>query len=124
VTERSGQSSGGRVPTEKQHRALLTLADGGAGVAWGKRDTAALIRREWVTAKLDGNYYMWVRITPKGLRALAESVERYGLPDLAPKPKTGRRVCADCGSAHYRLEVLDVPDSAAELRLRAERRVA
>jgi hypothetical protein len=26
VTERSGQSSGGRVPTEKQHRALLTLA--------------------------------------------------------------------------------------------------
>lgn len=92
------------IPTEKQYRLLLNLGSGSAGLSWGKRDTDQLLRRGWATAEWHRRYYQWVRITPDGLRALALAVEKYGLPDLGPAPKTTRRVCANCGSASYRFE--------------------
>ena len=73
------------MPTAKQYRSLRILGSGAAGLSWRKRDTEPLIRWGWVTAKLDGPYYQWVRITPDGLRALALAVEKYGLPDLGSK---------------------------------------
>lgn len=71
-----------RAPTVKQHGALRALASGGAGLSWGKRVTDPLIRRGWVTAEWEPPYYQWVRITPDGLRALADAVERDGLPEI------------------------------------------
>ena len=97
----------GRVPTEKQYRTLVALGDGSAGLSRGKRDTDPLLRRGWVTAEWRPPYYQWVRITPEGLRALATAVERYGLPEMGPKPKTTRRVCSDCGGTRYRIEQVD-----------------
>ena len=96
------------VPTEKQYGTLMNLADGSAGLSWGRRSTDQLLRRGWVTAEFKKPYYQWVRITPDGLRAVARGVERYGLPNLGPKPKTQRRVCADCGSTRYRVEQIEV----------------
>lgn len=98
----------GRTPTENQYRTLRNLAGGSAGLSWGKRHTEQFLRRGWVTAKWDAPYYQWVRITPDGIRALAQAVEKYGLPDLGPKPQTEKRVCADCGSGQYRIVALDV----------------
>jgi hypothetical protein len=99
-----------RVPTERQYGTLLNLASGSAGLAWGKRTTQPLLRRGWVTAEFDEPYYSWVRITPDGLRALAAAVERYGLPDLGPKPQVERRVCAECGSSRWRFVSVDASD--------------
>lgn len=84
-----------RTPTEKQYGLLRILGSGSAGLSWKKRETEQLLRRGWVTAKPDAPYYQWVRITPEGLRALANAVERYGLPDLAPR--TEAKVCGECG---------------------------
>jgi hypothetical protein len=103
-----------KVPTEKQYRLLRPLGDGSAGLSWGKRDTEQLLRRGWVTAEWRKPYYQMVRITPDGLRALAAGVERYGLPDLGPRPQTTRRVCADCGSSSYRFEQIPVEQHIAE----------
>lgn len=100
-----------RVPTEKQHGMLMNLGDGAAGLSWRRRDTEQLLRRGWVTAELRDRYYQWVRITPDGLRALALSVEKFGLPDLGPKPQTTRRICADCGSKRWRTEVIDAEEA-------------
>lgn len=102
-----------RVPTEKQYRTLLNLASGSAGLAWGRRHTEPFLRRGWATAEPKGSYYNWVRITPDGLRALALAVEKYGLPDLGPKPVVDRRVCADCGSGRYRFVTVDAEEAAA-----------
>jgi hypothetical protein len=101
-----------RVPTERQYGTLRNLASGSAGLAWGKRTTEPLLRRGWVTAEFREPYYHWVRITPEGLRALAVAVERYGLPDLGPKPQVERRVCADCGSSRWRIESFDAREVA------------
>jgi hypothetical protein len=98
-------------PTEKQYDMLLRYGSGAAGLSCGKRDTDQLLRRGWVTAEWRKSYYQWVRITPEGLHALARAVERYGLPDLGPKPMTYRRVCSDCGSTTYHHE----PIAAEEL---------
>lgn len=108
----------GRVPTEKQYRYLRNLGSGSALVIGRRRETEMYLRRGWVTAlgpDDDRHYpYAFVRITPDGLRALAEGVERYGLPDLGPRVQTERRVCADCGSGRYRFEYPehDVPAGA------------
>jgi hypothetical protein len=102
-----------RVPTAKQYRHLRILAAGAAGLSWTKRDTRPLLRHGWVTAEERGTYFQWVRITPDGLRALADAVERYGLPDLDPKPVTTRRVCSDCGGTSYRFETVDAEEVIA-----------
>ena len=83
-------------PTEKQHNLLLRLGGGNAWLSARKRECEPLLRREWVTATFDGAYYQWVRITPKGLAALALSVQKFGLPDLAPRRE--QRVCSECGN--------------------------
>lgn len=101
-----------RVPTENQYGTLRNLAGGSAGLAWGRRHTEPLLRRGWVTAEPKDSYYNWVRITPEGIRALACAVEKYGLPDLGPKPQTQKRVCGDCGSDRYRILTVDVPVAA------------
>lgn len=38
------------------------------------------------TSSTGAKGFGWARITPEGLRALAEAVERYGLPEF---PRTG-----------------------------------
>jgi hypothetical protein len=93
-----------RTPTPKQYASLRVLASGGAGLSWTKRDTESLLGHGWVAATWDAPYYQRVRITPMGLRALADAVELHGLPDLGPKPTYRRRVCADCGSARWHIE--------------------
>lgn len=93
-----------RTPTPKQYRSLRMLAGGGAGLSWTKRDTDSLLSHGWVTATWDKPYYQLVRITPAGLRALADAVRTHGLPDLGPAPITRRRVCTDCGSTRHHIE--------------------
>lgn len=97
-----------RVITERQYQRLRVLGSGSAGLSWGKRDTEVFLRRGWVTAEWRAPYYQMVRITATGLRALADGVERYGLPGLGPSPMTERRVCADCGSRSYLWESIPV----------------
>lgn len=97
-----------RVPTEKQYGILRMLGSGSAGLSFGKRTAEPLLRRGWVTADWRPPYYQFVRITPDGLRALAMAVEKFGLPDLGPKPETQVRVCADCGSGRHRYETREV----------------
>ena len=103
-----------RVPTEKQYRYLRSLSVGSAIIIGAKRETEMYLRRGWVTAEHRGDKqypYAWIRITPEGLRALADAFDVYGLPEIGPKPQTERRVCAKCGSSRYRVERID----AAEL---------
>lgn len=71
-----------RVPTEKQYRLLRVLGNGCALVVGTRRTVEPLLRHGWVTAERDG--FSWVRITPAGLHALADAVERYDLPELLP----------------------------------------
>lgn len=98
----------GWVPTERQYHLLISLASGAAGLSWKRRMTKPLLRWGWVTAEDDGRYFQWVQITPAGLRALAEAVEKFGLPELGSKAVTERRVCSDCGSTRYRIETVEV----------------
>lgn len=105
---------GSTTPGEKQYAKLLALASGSAGLSFRKRETEPLLRRGWVTAEWCEPFYQWVRITPDGLRALASGVEKYGLPELGPKPSTTRRVCSDCGSAYYHYETVDADKAIAE----------
>lgn len=89
-----------RVPTEKQYERLRSLSVGVAGLSFLKRDTEPLLRRGWVTAEWDGKYYQWVEITADGLRAVADGIDRYGLPRV----KEGyirKKVCADCGGKRF-----------------------
>lgn len=107
-----------RCPTVKQYGTLRMLAGGAAGLSFTAGTARPLLRHGWVTADLRPPYYQFVRITPDGLRALAEAVERYGLPDLGPRPVSERKVCGDCGrdwrpkckcgSSQYRYEQREV----------------
>jgi|HubBroStandDraft_5_1064220.scaffolds.fasta_scaffold15491_3 hypothetical protein len=105
-----------RAPTENQYRSLLSLGSASAGLSWSKRKTEPFLRRGWVTAEWEAPFYQWVRITAEGLRALAEGVERYGLPELGPHASRARvcsnckstmRACANCGCRSYRWETLE-----------------
>lgn len=75
-----------KVPSEKQYGRLLILGAGAAVIAPGRRHWETLVRNGWVTSSLEddgtGHYLPPLRITPAGLTALAEAVERYGLPEL------------------------------------------
>jgi len=73
------------IPGEKQYRLLRLLGNGCALVVGYRREIGPLLRHGWVTADDKGDHYAWVRITPTGLRALADAVEKYGLPDLLPE---------------------------------------
>jgi hypothetical protein len=86
-----------RVPTEKQYAILRMLGSGAAGLSFTKRAAEPLLRRGWVDAEWRAPYYQFVRITPDGLRALADAVEKYGLPSLGPNPEREVAVCSDCG---------------------------
>lgn len=110
-----------RAPTEKQYRTLLTLGSGAAGLSWRKRDVDSLLRRGWVTALWKAPYYQQVQITPDGLRALADAVERHGLPPLGPTAITVRRVCADCGGHSWHREPLEVDTLTGEPAHQSER---
>lgn len=72
--------------TRRQYDYMRPLGSGAALVVGTKRETEMYLRRGWVTAK---HYpekkqypYAMVRITPAGLRALADAVEKYGLPEF------------------------------------------
>ncbi len=68
-----------------QYQRLLPLGSASAGLSWTRRNAEPFLRHGWVTAEWRPPYYQWVRITPDGLRALADGVERYGLPELGPR---------------------------------------
>jgi len=103
-----------RTPTEKQYQALRNLASGAAGLSWGKRNTEMFLNRGWVTAEWRPPNYQWVRITPDGMRALADAVEQYGLPDLGPKPQKWQSYCAKCGSKRILSRLIDAEIPVAE----------
>lgn len=102
------------LPTQRQHETLLRLGSGNALLTGTKRTVEPLLRRGWVTARHD---YAWARITPDGLRALALSVEKYGLPEFE-NPHLYAKVCSECGcdwhpkcrcgSRQYRHEIRQV----------------
>lgn len=102
-------------PGRKQYDLLLMLASGTAGLSMRKRRVEPMLAHGWVTAEWKPPFYQWVRITAEGLRALAVAVERYGLPDLGPKPVTTVRVCGDCGSGRYRLIAVDADEAARRI---------
>jgi hypothetical protein len=102
-----------RAPTENQYRSLLMLGSASAGLSWKRRETEPFLRHGWVTAEWSPPFYQCVRITAEGLRALAEGVERYGLPELGlhissqrvcSNCKSTKRACANCGCRTYRWE--------------------
>lgn len=100
------------VPTRKQFDYLLPLASGNAGLSRTRREIEPLLRHGWVTGELCDRYYQFVRITADGLVALGRAVAEYGLPEIPREQKSVlRRVCAECGSAHYRYENV-APDEA------------
>ena len=75
-----------RTPTERQYHLLRMLASGSACVVGRKRDWRPLGNHGWVSWRSEEPHgFVWVRITPDGLRALALAVEQYGLPELAPR---------------------------------------
>jgi len=66
-----------RIPTEKQMGQLSTAARPTCevlGVA-SNREWKALVKRGWLE---DGTLATSLRITPAGLRALADALEAYG----------------------------------------------
>jgi hypothetical protein len=71
------------VPTEKQYTLLRALGSPNTMLVIGtRRDVAPLLRRGWVTAEDREKHYAWVRITAAGCRALADAIDRYGLPEF------------------------------------------
>lgn len=79
-----------KVPTEKQFGLLRILGNGSILALPGRRESTPLLRRGWVEQwkpddKDEGKYLPPLRITPDGLRALADGLERYGWPSLDPE---------------------------------------
>lgn len=73
-----------RVPTENQHHLLRILASGAIALAPHRREWNPLLRRGWVEpiSEDDGSRFLPpLRITSAGLRALADAVDRYGMPE-------------------------------------------
>lgn len=70
-----------RALTEKQFRRLAVLGSGAMLVSGGnQRDWGSLYRRGLIDGELGGQgcWINGVTITPEGLRALADGLERYG----------------------------------------------
>jgi hypothetical protein len=102
------------VPTEKQYAYLRTLGGGSAIIVGKKRETEMYLRRGWVTAEYEEDKYYpyaWIRITPKGIRALADAVEKYGLPEIGPSAQKWEPYCGACNSkrVYTRLVDVDIP---------------
>lgn len=76
----------GRAPTPKQAEKLRLLGSGAIVLAPRRADWGLLLRRGWVE-RVDlkvtprGGLLPPLRITPAGLRALADALERDGHPD-------------------------------------------
>jgi hypothetical protein len=73
-----------RKATPKQSRLLLALGSGATVLAPRRGEWMPLLRREWVerdprfSETPSGGYLPPLRITPDGLRALADALERDG----------------------------------------------
>jgi hypothetical protein len=82
LSQRSSESPSLHRPlTEKQFRRLLVFANGAMLCSGGnQRDFKPLLDRGLVVGELgaQGCYVNGVTITPEGLRALADGLERYG----------------------------------------------
>ena len=72
-----------RAPTEKQYARLQTVANGAMIISGGDRTLRAMVKRGWLTEDPPGSDNGF-RITPVGLRALADAQERYGLAPIKP----------------------------------------
>ena len=105
-------------PTEKQYDRLRAVGNGCVVVTPGRRDWEPLLRRGWVQPAWGSDdssrFLPPLQITPTGLHALADAVERYGLPSPRREDTVvARRVCADCGSARYRFKDATVDEVRA-----------
>lgn len=72
----------GRLPTENQQSALAVLANPGtllvSGISGSARTWRSLLRRGWIEAKDPvSSPENGLRITPDGLRALADGLEAH-----------------------------------------------
>lgn len=78
------------VPTPNQVGKLRILGSGAMVIAPGRRDWSPLLRRGWVQAEKEDDgtrgFLPPLRITPEGLRALADALERDGHPELTGRP--------------------------------------
>jgi hypothetical protein len=89
-------------PSEPQYRLLLQIADGTPITAL-RAGVERLGRFDWVEPcdLIDGRGVQMVRISSAGLRAVADGVERYGLPPVrrqASAASDGLEVSAGRGS--------------------------
>lgn len=64
--------------TEQQFRRLAKLGNGAMLVSGNKRDWESLYKRGLIEGEIDARWLQGVTITPEGLRALADGLERYG----------------------------------------------
>lgn len=75
-----------RLPTGKQMRLLFVFGGGAMLVSGATREIRALVARGWLlSACPEAHPDNLLRITPAGLHALADAVERYGLPSFEPE---------------------------------------
>lgn len=78
-----------RVPTKRQMDVLSRLRVGGIVLSPRRTDWASLLDHGWVEMvrlgelKTKGDMFLEpLRITPSGLRALADAIEKHGQPEV------------------------------------------
>lgn len=79
-----------RVPTDKQFRKLAVLGYGLVALAPSRGDWGAILKHGWVkcVSEDDGSRYLPpLEITPDGLRAVADYLERNPQPDWTEREK-------------------------------------
>lgn len=107
-------------PTEKQAAKLRILGSGAIVLAPGRADWKPLLRRGWVEAisEDDGKRFLPpLRITPAGLRALADALERDGHPEMRPMP---RQVNEPPHVTELKQKAAEARDEAREARHEAQ----
>lgn len=111
-----------KAPTVKQAELLRILGGGAMALTPGRREWSPLLRHGWVAAEGDDDgspYLPPLRITPAGLRALADAVERDGLPPIVGERRQVAEAPAVIRMRQQRDEALAA--LAAERRERAQR---
>lgn len=75
-----------RVPTEKQYERLQLWARVGQWLVVGRKgDHGSLVRNGWLEhdpESKNNDPLSFLRITPDGLRAVADAMEKHGRPKL------------------------------------------
>lgn len=69
-----------RVPTVKQYGLLCIVGGPGWAFVCGRREHRPLVAHGWLAPQDPAVEDRMLRITPVGLRALADALETYGYP--------------------------------------------